>query len=431
MRQRGCQHGHQARLIFSGHVNQNDLAGQRNYPVYTRKAAVKLAPRFDLVKPDRAALATASATVAAGVLAVWLILALTDRQQQRVEHFGSAMAAAMAALTVEALIRDDRMHLGVVGNRLADQPEVRGAATLDADQRPLATTGSLPEPHFTEPVVVDGDVIGYVRVAIDPTAFAAAHPGRPLLLLTAALLLPLLITVGASLVRAIGDGTLRPPRWRGEPAEAAQDTDAVDAVPPPEPEPIRHYLLAINLYNQLSLQPTEREFELSLCLELAESVAARYQGQVVALPGVGALLDFDHTNATDRPTQVIHAAFLLARLLREEAPFGVYRLGMNVTHCPVDEVLALDDDAVNDAVLLSALARDLTLAVSAPCMALTDDAEPLTCKPLVNPLLDELTTSAPACWLVTDLGAPATSELLVEVEQLRDQREAIASPSTR
>lgn len=398
---------------------------------------MKLASWSDLVKPDRAALAAAAATAFAGLLLGMLVLVATDRQPQRLDHFGTAMANAMAELTVEAMMREDRMHLSVIGNRLAELPEVAGAASYDAGERLLATTGSLPQPHFDAPVTVDGSVIGFARVAIDADAFAGTHPAQLPLLLAVALLLPLLVASATTLLRALEAGEIRPPRrgavrfgGHGSAADDA-DEDSTDVAEPAPPAAMRHYLLAVNLYNQLSLQPTEREFELSLCTELAESVVDMYQGQVVSLPGVGVLLDFDHTDDADRPFQVLEAALLLARLLRDEAPFGVYRLGLNLVELPSDRPLPLDDDAVSDAALLSALAKDLTLAVSAPCLEALGDDDRLHLHPLVNPLLDELTTSSPACALVTGLAAEEAATLLQIVARLRDQRDAIANPSTR
>jgi uncharacterized membrane protein affecting hemolysin expression len=390
---------------------------------------VKLASWSDLVKPDRAAFAAAASTAVSGVLVVWLVLTLTNRQDERLAIFGEALARSMAELAVEPLIRDDRMHLGVIGNRLTEASEIRGAATYDADLRQLASTGTLPAPYFTQPVVVDAEIVGYVRVSVDPQAFAASHPARLPALLVTALLLPWLVAVGTTLFRV-----LRSTAGHRRHTAIAEGDDR-EALPAATAEPLapamtRHYLLAVNLYNQLSLQPTEREFELSLCSELADTVATGYQGQVVALPGVGALLDFDDTSNPDRPFEVVRAAFLLARLLREETPFGTYRLGLHLTECPADRALPLDDPAVADAALLSALARDHSLAVSQPFTAALSGTERLTSHTLVNPLLDELTSSGSGCALITGLAPEIGLALAQEVEALRSQRDETISPST-
>ncbi len=160
------------------------------------------------------------------------------------------------------------------------------------------------------------------------------------------------------------------------------------------------------------------------------AVAEIYQGQVVSLPGVGTLVDFDHTNDDERPFQVLCAAFVLIRLLNDEAPFGRYRVGLNLTEHPADAVLPLDDDAVADAALLSALARDGTLAISEPFTRTLGEEDRFVTTPLVNPLLDELTTSNADCRLVTGLEAASAALVVQQAERIKTQRDAISSPST-
>lgn len=398
---------------------------------------MNLPPRSDIVKPDATVLAVAAVTVLTTALVLWLVLSLTSREEQRMEAFGAAAARGLAELAVQPVMRQDRMHLGVIANRLAELPEIRGVASYSADNQLLTTTGDVQGPHHTQPVTADERIVGYVRVALEPQAFAVSHPARTAVLLGALLVIPFAVAVGWSVGRAARQGRIGPllPQRRsrhaaeaGDPADTAQADEHAEA---PDPPPlIRHYLLAVNLYNQLTLLPTEREFELSLCTELAESVAEIYQGQVVNLPGVGILVDFDHTDDDDRAFQVVCGAFLLARLLRDEAPFGSYRLGLNLVENPADEALPLDHEAVADAALLSALAKNLFLAMSGPCFAALQGRERLQARPLHNPLLDQLSTSDPGCYLVTELEPSCAGLVLQQAEQLRSQRDAISNPST-
>ena len=407
-----------------------------NAPSRPATSGVKLTSRLDLVKPDPLILAVAAFASVVTIFAVQLVLLATDRAEARMDRFGAAAARALAELAVEPLMRQDRLHLGVIGNRLAETDEIRGVASYSSDDQLLATAGEMDGPQYSEPVVLDDSIVGYVRLALHPAAFAESGRERSLGLLLAALLVPLLVASGWTLARAAGSGALAAALFRG----ALQDsmvgaTDEIAAVPDPQPLPapavIRHYLLAANLYNQLTLPPNEREFELSLCLELAEAVANVYHGQVVRLPGVGVLVDFDHTEDESRAFEVLTAAFVLNRLLQDEAPFGHYRLGLNLVPRPADEALPLDDPGIGDAALLSALARDGTLAVSEPfARALAGDDRYL-CRPLVNPLLDELSTSASGCLLVTGLAPPIALIVAQRAEQLKTQRDdAISSPST-
>jgi uncharacterized membrane protein affecting hemolysin expression len=400
-------------------------------------ARVKLTSWSDLVKPDREVLKVAAVTALVTAIALLLVAYATDREQERMDQFGAATARALAELVVEPLLKQDRMHLGVIGNRLADIPQVDAVASYTLDNEVLASTGTDQALPYAEAVTVDGSIVGYVRVGLDPQAFAELDPTRMLLNLLVLLLLPFVIASSWSLTQPARRQELvaRLPRLPANPPWAprhlpAPKPEAPVALPEPDPAEVVHYLVAVNLYNQLSLPPTEREFELSLCVELAEAVAGIYQGQVVGVAGLGAVVSFDHTDDPDRPFQIICAAQVLARLLREEAPFGVYRLGLNLTLRPADEPLPVNDDAIADAALLSALAKDATLALSQPFAAALAERERVVMKPLVNPLLDELTTSNAGCYLVTELEAPYAAEVIHKAEQLRSQREGISSPST-
>ncbi|MFU8814138.1 MAG: hypothetical protein ACNA7W_02255 [Pseudomonadales bacterium] len=393
---------------------------------------MKLTSWSDLVKPDRDVLKIAFVSVLIAAFTLHLVGRFSDREQQRLDGFGSATAAALAELVAEPLMRQDRMHLGVIGNRLADLPHITGVASYTPDNQLLATTGDLLGPEYARAVSVDGSIIGYVSVSLARDAFAEHTTSRTVATLLAMLLLPFAVAMGWSLAqpgrRQALLALLPTLQWPSQTSTAPPQPPAED--PAPAATEMVHYLLAVNLYNQLSLGRNEREFELSLCLELAEDVAARYQGQVVGVPGLGALLSFDHTDDPDRPFQILCAAFVLARLLRDETPFGTYRLGLNLTIRPADQPLPLEDPAIADAALLSALAKDACLALSEPFAAALEGRQRLAMKPLANPLLDELATSGTDCYLVTELAAPFATQVLEQAEELRCQREAISSPST-
>jgi hypothetical protein len=141
-------------------------------------------------------------------------------------------------------------------------------------------------------------------------------------------------------------------------------------------------------------------------------------------------VDFDDTDQEDRAFQVVCAGFALARLLRDEAPFGVYRLGLHLVSRPGDEPLPVDHPAVKDVALLSALARDNTLAISETMSDALENPERLVAKPMANVLLEELTTSGPDCQLVTDLASTEKTSVLQLVDSLKTQRDSIASEST-
>jgi len=408
---------------------------------------VKLTPWSEAVKPDPTVLLGALVSATLTALALLLAWTLLDPQEERLDRFGGATARALGELALEPLLKQDRLHLGVIGNRLVEMDEITAVATYTVDHQLLTLTGSMTGPQYAESISIDDTVIGHVRIALDPDAFdggiTAAKNRKLAATVSAAIAIvaALLTAVAGSLVREWRGGRLafdtpglgRRLRERTRPASTSAPALDPNTAPPEvdeEPPIVLHYLLAVNLYNQLSLQGVEREFELSLCTELAEAVALEYQGQVVSLPGLGALVDFDHTEDAERVFDVVQAGYVLARLLRDEAPFGIYRLGLHLVSRSGDEPLPLNHPAVTDVALLSALAPDTTLALSETlCAALEADDRLLT-RPMSNVLLEELTTSGTECQLLTDLTGADKTEALQQVEALKTQRDSIASEST-
>jgi hypothetical protein len=398
------------------------------------------------IVPDPVVLLGALASAFLTALLLLFAWTLLDPREERMDRYGNATVAALGDLCMEPLLKQDLLHLGVIGNRMVELDEVAGVATYTSDEQLLTLTGQLDGPEYNRAISIEGSVVGHVRITLDPAAFdgSITDPAKRSTVLT----VTLSIVIGAALLVAMLASVLR--EWRAGRLELrAPDLGAhmrrarvsagtheeaeFDAEPEPEPEPpepIRHYLLGVNLYNQLSLKGVEREFELSLCTELAEAVALRYQGQVVSLPALGALVDFDHTDAEDRALQIVCAGFALSRLLGDEAPFGHYRLALHLTTRPGDEPLPLDHPAVRDVALLSALAKDDTLAISETLYDALGDAEGLETKSMSNVLLDELATSGPGCRIVTDLDAARKAEVLQLVDSLKTQRDSIASEST-
>jgi len=407
---------------------------------------VKPTPWSAAIVPDPAVLLGALASALLTALLLMLAWTLLDPRDERMDRYGEATVAALGDLCMEPLLKQDLLHLGVIGNRMVELDEVAGVATYTSDEQLLTLTGQIESPEYRRAISIEGSVVGHVRIALDPAAFdgSITDPAKRSTVLT----VTFSIVIGAGLLVAMLASVLR--EWRAGRLElrapdlgarirrvragaGALAEEEIEEEPEPEPEPpepIRHYLLGVNLYNQLSLKGVEREFELSLCTELAEAVALRYQGQVVSLPALGALVDFDHTDTEDRAFQIVCAGFALSRLLGDEAPFGHYRLALHLTTRPGDEPLPLDHPAVRDVALLSALAKDDTLAISQTLYEALERTERLETRSMSNVLLDELTTSGPGCRIVTDLEATEKSQVLQLVDSLKTQRDSMASEST-
>jgi hypothetical protein len=204
-----------------------------------------------------------------------------------------------------------------------------------------------------------------------------------------------------------------------------------------------HHLVAVNLYNQISMTPDAREAELQHAQAIAGRVASLYLGNVRPLPGTGLLLHFPPSDDRDRPLQVLCATFVLAELLAEYevGDVGTYRLGLHTIGLTVDDEFEAHAAQIADVALLSALAKHMTVAVSATFPIETLRHNQVQRHALEHPLLDELATIASA-HLVTGLSPPQQALVTQQVARLSDhsldhssnhsldQEDATASEST-
>jgi hypothetical protein len=185
-----------------------------------------------------------------------------NAQEEDRQALGESLAAGLAGLAVEPLTNRDRIALGVLANRLVALEQISGITVYTVDDEMLAISGDNQRGRpVTQAITQDNNVVGYVRIMLIPNP-ASAGDGYTAQGLAITLLIPLLI---------VGLWQLPWQRLRlpAAPLEVVPIA-APEAKPPP---PVAHGLLAVNLFNQLTLKPDVREWELAHALAVAESVA--------------------------------------------------------------------------------------------------------------------------------------------------------------
>lgn len=381
---------------------------------------MKLTPSLKLVKPTPHPFAVAflaTLLTAVGLIALWQ---LTDDSQNRTDAYGASLAAGLAQLTIDPLLQQDRIALGVLANRTLELPEVSGIAVYTIDNQVLAASGQTDNGlHYTEPVTFDDSIMGYVRISLSQPGGQSSIAALLLGVLT--ILLAPVIAMGAFSVRYV----------RQPAAEIAISHAGAEIAVHLADEMEQHHLLAVNLYNQISMTREVRKAELDRAHACAEQVAGLYFGEVRPLPGTGLLVHFHPSDDADRALQVLCASFVLAELLAqyETEDLGAYRLGVHSVGLPAGGKLRSDVAEIADVALLSALAKHMTVAVSGSFPLETLRHGQVHGHPLQHPLLDELAT-VPSAHLVT--GLPPAQQALVtqQVERLSDHRGSTASEST-
>jgi uncharacterized membrane protein affecting hemolysin expression len=359
---------------------------------------VTLTPWISRVKQARGELFIAVTVALLVCFSLIRLHAHESAQQADAQALAASLAESLARLAVEPLGKRDRIALGVLANRLVELDAVAGITIYTVADEMLAIAGVRQGGmHRTEPVIQDDNIIGYVRVSlITPGAESAAREFW--LSLAIALAIPLLV---------VGVRNLPWQQLRQLTAGRAVSTAPLPVIAEPAAQkPVACGMLAVNLFNQLTLKPDQRNEELEHASSVANTVADLYAATVDPLPGTGLLLRFDGTGEDERNFQIVCAAVLLAKLLNDPQSPGQYRLGMHTVTLPANQQAPTDLLEVQDASLLSAVAKPHTIAVSGALFNSIPRSERLQAQPMDNPLLNQLESTDPEAWLVSGLAEP-------------------------
>ena len=376
------------------------------------KKALKLTAHITRVKQvSILQLFLATALTGVGLIVLW---SLATDEEAHIDQFGVAIVGALSSQVVEPLVERDLIHLGVLINRVTALPAVRGASVHGMDNEPLALSGELNGGRtFSEQVVGNGRSLGVLRIHIDEARFDTGLSFSFLLASLAWVALAPLVVLGASQI------PLAALDFRASRSAPEEPAELLATLPEPDPEPC--YLVALNLFNQLSLTPDQCSRELSFARMTAERVAALHHGEVLELPGTGLLLAFDGGHSDDRPFHVLCAAFALCQLLAEAESLGRYRLGVHMLTLEPEEDLSVSSDPVKDAAILSALAKDNTIIASAALVEQVPYQQRLVLEQSQHPLLEELETIGGGALLARALAPPHDDLIAQQLLELKGE----------
>ena len=300
--------------------------------------------------------------------------------------WGLQLAAVAAAASVDGLMEQDYIELGVIANRMAAVDGVGGVAIYRLDGSLLAIAGEvgLGVP-FTEEIVSEGELVGLARVTLDaPTA--AVDWQRVALTLAGIIGLPLLVAWASHITAA-----------RVRRKERAAKTEA-------------HYLLAATLRSGLPPDSDTHRQALNQGMRLAKQVGTLYRAECRLLPGEGLLMAFRPGSVSrDRAFRTLCAAFLLADSLIQLPEPAEWTLG--VQSIPAEETDTAKPASGFDAALLASLAGAGTIAVSDAFLADVREPSRIRTEPLAHPTLRNLMAEDKTCHVVTGL-APAIKVLV-------------------
>lgn len=300
--------------------------------------------------------------------------------KQLLEDYGSILAEQLAGLTVESIVKQDRIALNVLAERIANTKAVAGVAVFGINGQRLAGYGNFADAGdftFTEPVRIEDANAGYARVVLQPNALLSTGDFNQLA-----------PTIAASLVTCIVLGMLifwlshipLPPgalqaaagqARTGQSSSSGQTSPRLPQLPQAEPDNAsdpRIYLLIVNLVNQLDLNTEARDDVVAECEADVRSVADLYDADWQALPGTGFALAVPARPGHDHSFDAACACLVLAQLCGRNAPhprlapkFRFSLQAQELTHGQLEPFSNSDDLA--DAILRSAVADDAAITV--------------------------------------------------------------------
>ncbi len=329
-----------------------------------------------------------------------LLVARSD-DYKLLDEYGQILAEQVARLSVDSFVKQDTIYLNVLAERVAAVTSVTNVVIFAVDGQQLAAYGEFGPTDllvYSAPILLEDSVAGYARISLPRDALQVQRrlPWIPQLL-------ALLATLGLIW-------------WLTRPATLS-------------PLPLQHleaihrdkelFLLVVNLFNQLDLDATERESVLSECERGIAAVAELYDAEWGTMIGTGFLLVFD-ADGDDRGFEAACAALVLANLFAQLETRGQFRFSLQAealsyaNSAPDANWLDVlrDNNALEDAILLSAVADNAAVAMSIAFVGQLARPERLLMTHEQNSALSSLRTETGSGYYLMRAAAPPTAELL-------------------
>jgi len=353
----------------------------------------------------------ASALTASGCL---IYVSQTNGTAKTQAAYGRVLAENLATLSVEPFVAQDRIALGMLSNHVGDLHEVAEVTIVDINEQILASTNPTPrlvsvERYTSAPVQLENNVVGYVRVRLNPDAFVQVPTWRHWLF---AMLLSLCVPVGIMWIQHLWQHPQRRDRLV-----------SVDLSIASVPEPTQTYLLAANLFNRMGLDPQQQMAAQQQAYRWAKEIAELYGGQALLLDQAAVVMRFSNHDQDDAAFEALCAGLLWRHCLADEATQR-YRLGGHIQH----HNEATNALAQTEALLLAAVAGSSSMAVSARLLEAINRPERVSTTPANHPLHEDLSTVGAGLYQLQGLAPEYESLLAQQAATLRQsQSNAIAA----
>lgn len=324
------------------------------------------------------------------------------------------VAAQLARLGQDAMVREDAIALNVLAEQVAEEPAIAAVTVYSIDGTILAAYGNTAAGReFTRPIQLADATAGFVKVTVDAMALnsTTAEPMSSALLRSFAGWLLSALALWATIL-----WLTRTPKMA-----AAAETAGTQA------SETLTLMLVVRLFNSTDMQPARRDALMEASTARVRSVAHLYQARFEPLGDGAIAILFDEPDSHDRSFQAACAALVVSRLC-DQPGGGRYRYSLQHASVPAGkaplqvraEHSSALHDTLNDALLHAALANDNSIALSAAYALELPRPQRLELTREHSPALAGLRTSEASDYYLLSAANAATEEMLArQIEVIR------------
>ncbi len=329
---------------------------------------------IDKLKP----IALASLITTLGITLLWIS---NQKEFSGQRSYAIGLADLLAYSSKDYVIEKNAINLTLLGKEVTKASEVDRVIFYDTNNKILGLVGnSETGPHYTEQIIVDGILVGYVTISLNQKAF------EKLPLVQLILYSSLVIFAVTLLFYLILRGT-----------KTARTSIPIVSVPKKKDVPA--FCLFINVHNHLSLANTAKENAIDDALAMASEVCAMYPGAYSKLPEEGILVLLDEESIT--PYESVKAGWLLQKLLKEIETTSLYRFFLSTCVCgekpsESSDKLLVESVPKNERVLglrIASLTKADSISLSKSLFGKLNEAQQESCRLLEHPVLNDLAKS--------------------------------------
>ena len=326
----------------------------------------------DKLKP----IALASLVTALGITILWVSYQKELSGQHR---YAIGLADLLAYSSKNYVIEKDAINLALLGKEVTKAKEVDRIVFYDTNNKILGLVGNSENgPHYTEQIIVDDTLVGYVTVSLNQKAFGKL-PIIELLLYSG-----LVIFVVTLLFFLTVKG-------------AQKVSTSIPIVSVTKRKDVPAYCLFINVHNHLSLANTAKESAIDDAHTMAAEVCAMFPGAYFKLPDEGVLVLLDEESIT--AYESVKAGWLLQKLLKEIETTNLYRFFLSTCTCSEkpsesSDQLLVDAITKNERALglrIASLTKADSISLSESLFSRLSDTQKESCQLLEHPVLNDLT----------------------------------------